>query len=81
MLNYLVRLFAGCPHDSTYRERRDLHGINVMHFVCNDCGHAVPAVDRTADEHKLVLSMGAVRIPHAQPRPAFAVKRGLRKFA
>jgi hypothetical protein len=81
MLNYLVRLFAGCPHHSTYRERRDLHGANVMHLVCDECGHAVPAVDRTAEEHKLVLAMGAVRVPHAQPRTNFGVKRSVRKFA
>jgi len=79
MMTFLVRLFSGCPHDSTYRERRPLDGIEVMHLVCNDCGHAVPAVQRTAEEHRMVLEAGAVRRPHAHP--AFAVKRPLRRMA
>ena len=81
MLTYLVRLFGGCTHESTYRERRLLHDAEVMHFVCNDCGHAVPAVDRTADEHRMMLQAGAVRMPHAFPQTNFAVKRGLRRLA
>jgi hypothetical protein len=81
MLTFLVRLFAGCGHYSTYRERRSLHGAEVMHLVCHDCGHAVPAVQRTAEEHLHVLETGAVRVPRAQPHNTFVVKRGFRKTA
>ena len=80
MLTYLVRLFAGCPHDSTYRERRLLHDAQVMHFVCNDCGHAVPAVDRTEEEHRMVLQAGAIRVSHAH-RANVVLARGLRRSA
>lgn len=79
MLTFFVRLFSGCSHDSTYRERRSLDGVEVMHLVCNDCGHAVPAVQRTAEEHRMILAAGAVRVPHASP--AFAVKRNFRRTA
>jgi hypothetical protein len=79
MLTFLVRLFSGCPHDSTYRERRPLDGVDVMHLVCNDCGHAVPAVRRTPEEHRFVLAAGAVRVPRAQA--AFVTKRTLRRTA
>jgi len=81
MLTFLIRMFAGCSHDSTYRERRLLHDAEVMHFVCHDCGHAVPAVDRTAEEHRMMLQQGAVRFPQAHPQGAFAVKRGFRRSA
>lgn len=81
MLTYLVRLFGGCTHASTYRERRRLHGEDIMHLVCNDCEHAVPAVQRTAEEHRLVLAAGAVRVAHARPQTHFALKRGLRRLA
>lgn len=81
MLTFLVRLFSGCSHDSTYRERRTLHGAEVMHFVCNDCGHAVPAVQRSAEEHRQMLEAGAVRVLQAQPMPTFSAKRGFRRSA
>jgi len=50
-----------CAHPQTYRERRDLDGVGVLHFVCEDCGHAVPAVQRTAEEHRRVVETGAIR--------------------
>jgi len=81
MLTLLVRLISGCAHDSTYRERRDLDGASVMHLVCHDCGHAVPAVQRTTEEHRLMLVAGAVRVPHAQPMLNFSAKRALRRTA
>lgn len=81
MLTLLVRLLSGCAHHATYRERRQLHGADVMHLVCHDCGHAVPAVQRTAEEHLQVLATGAVRVPHAQPMVSFGMKRGLRRTA
>jgi len=65
MLTFLARTLTGCSHHATYRERRPLHGVQVMHLVCDDCGHAVPAVDRTAGEHARMLRTGAVRLPRA----------------
>jgi hypothetical protein len=65
MLTFLARTLTGCSHHATYRERRTLHGVQVMHLVCEDCGHAVPAVERTAGEHARMLRTGAVRLPRA----------------
>jgi hypothetical protein len=42
-----------------------------MHLVCHDCGHAVPTVQRTTEEHRPML-VAAVRVPHAQPMTSFA---------
>ena len=47
-----------CSHSHTYRERRKLHGVQVMHFVCERCGHATPAVERTAREHRRAVKVG-----------------------
>jgi hypothetical protein len=66
MLTLLARTLTGCSHDATYRERRLLHGAQVMHLVCEDCGHAVPAIDRTAGEHARMIRTGAVRMPRAR---------------
>ena len=66
MITHLFRLVGGCSHDSTYRERRLLHGADVLHLVCHECGHAVPAIQRTAEEHQHVIQAGAVRVPHAR---------------
>lgn len=74
-LKSLLRLVAGCAHHDTYRERRTLHGVEVLHFVCHDCGHAVPAIDRTADEHQAIVRAGAVNIPHARPVAIYKVRR------
>jgi hypothetical protein len=57
----VIRAVFGCSHPCTYRERRRLHGVQVMHFVCEDCGHATPAVDRTASEHRRVVKVGERR--------------------
>jgi hypothetical protein len=55
----LLRIFPSvCRHRHTYRERRKLHGVLVMHFVCENCGHAVPAMERTAKEHREVVKVG-----------------------
>jgi hypothetical protein len=61
ILRLLRTIFGGCRHRHTYRERRPLHGAQVLHLVCEDCGHAVPAIQRTATEHLRVVRMGAVR--------------------
>jgi hypothetical protein len=59
LLQTLARLLPGtCQHPYTYRERRKLHGAQVMHFVCERCGHATPAVQRTAREHRRVVKVG-----------------------
>jgi hypothetical protein len=47
-----------CSHSHTYRERRPLHGVQVMHFVCERCGYATPAVERSAREHRRVVKIG-----------------------
>ena len=76
MLTFIARTLTGCSHDATYRERRTLHGAQVMHLVCEDCGHAVPAVERTAGEHARMIRTGAVRMPRAH-RPSTAAVVGL----
>ena len=65
ILMNIARSLTGCSHEATYRERRLLHGAHVMHLVCEDCGHAAPAIDRTAGEHHRMLRTGAVRMPRA----------------
>jgi hypothetical protein len=64
-MNVFLRVFnaliGGCRHRHTYRERRPLHGTEIMHLVCEDCGYAVPAVQRTAEEHRHVVEEGAIK--------------------
>jgi hypothetical protein len=64
-----------------YRERRKLHGTQVLHWVCEDCGHAVPAVTRTAREHRRAVKVGAVHTAKAQRLPADVVAIGKRRYA
>jgi hypothetical protein len=60
MINNFLRLCLGiCTHEHTYRERRNLHGVQVMHLVCERCGHATPAMQRTAREHRRTVQLGA----------------------
>ena len=68
VIRLLHRLIAGCSHEDTYRERRTLDGLEVMHLVCHDCGHAVPAIQRSTEEHAEMLAVGAVRMPKARRR-------------
>jgi hypothetical protein len=56
-----LSLFGGCTHPQTYRERRELHGVQVLHLVCEDCGHAVPALQRTPEEHRQMVQTGAIK--------------------
>lgn len=45
MIAALVRLL--CSHPNRVRERIDTnYARDVLHLVCEDCGHAVPALDR-----------------------------------
>lgn len=43
-----------------YRERRRLPGtkLEVLHLVCDRCGHAQPMVDRAVKDQKRVTSIG-----------------------
>lgn len=44
---------AVCPHAHRVRERRDtVAADNVLHLVCEACGHAVPALERTTRERQ-----------------------------
>lgn len=81
-ISKLTRLFIGCSHRATYRERRLLEGAAVMHLVCHDCGHAAPVIDRTADEHLKAINIGAVRVPRARraPAPVMRIARSRRKL-
>jgi hypothetical protein len=77
ILKSVLRLVTGCAHHDMYRERRQLHGVDVLHLVCHDCGHAVTAIQRTADEHAAIVRAGAVRVLQARP----ALIRNLRRTA
>jgi hypothetical protein len=64
-MKLLIRLLhvciGGCRHQHTYRERRELYGVQILHFVCEDCGHAAPALARTAEEHQQIVQAGALK--------------------
>ena len=53
-----------------YRERRDLYGTQVLHWVCEECGHAVPAIQRTPSEHQRAVQEGAIRPALVHHAPA-----------
>ena len=82
-ISRVSRLFFGCSHLATYRERRPLDGAAVMHLVCHDCGHAVPVIDRTPDEHLRAIDIGAIHVPRARrmPSPVIRIARSRRKLA
>ena len=68
MIGFLLGLMGVCPHAETIRERRaivvDGQIVDgVMCFVCRDCDHRIPVVDRTADEHQRVHAQGAPAAP------------------
>ncbi len=73
-MSVIVRLLrlcvGGCRHPHLYRERRELHGTLVLHWVCEDCGYAVPAVRRTPSEYQRVVEQGAIRPAVVQRIPA-----------
>jgi hypothetical protein len=74
-----LHLFGVCRHPQTYRERRELHGVPVLHFVCEDCGHAVPAMQRTPEEHQRAVEAGAIRPAEVRHLPAGVVSLGRRR--
>ena len=68
-----LRLFVGgCRHPHLYRERREMYGTLVLHWVCDDCGYAVPAIRRTPSEHQRVATEGAIKPALVQRLPADA---------
>ena len=74
LITRLVNIcLLGCRHTATYLERRPLHGASVMHLVCEDCGHAAPALQRSAREHRRTVRAGAVRQPRAHRQSADVV--------
>jgi len=60
LITRLLHVVGVCSHRHTYRERRPLHRTQVLHLVCEDCGYAVPALQRSAKEHRDVVRAGAV---------------------
>jgi hypothetical protein len=42
----LLALLGVCPHEARYRERDSKS--QVLHLVCDRCGHRVPAISRGA---------------------------------
>ena len=81
LLRVLRFCLGGCRHRNLYRERRRLHGAQVLHWVCEDCGHAVPAVPRTAREHRHAVRVGAIRPATVHRMPADVVAIGERRYA
>jgi hypothetical protein len=69
LIKLLHLCLGGCPHSHTYRERRELYGVQILHLVCEECGHAVPALARTAEEHQHVVQAGAVKLNKARSYP------------
>jgi hypothetical protein len=68
-----------CRHTHTIRERRKLHGVDVLHLVCENCGYAVPAIERTAREHQRIVKAGAIRPVHPRRASADVVDLDLRR--
>jgi len=79
-LRRLLHVCVGCRHEDLYRERRTLHGVPVLHWVCADCDYAVPAIPRTADEHRQMVDRGAIRPMIARQMPQL-VAVAERRFA
>jgi hypothetical protein len=79
IFKFLRFCVGGCGHRHTYRERRELHGAQVLHLVCEDCGRAVPAIQRTAREHRLAIKAGAIQPTKVRRVPAELVAVGMRR--
>jgi hypothetical protein len=69
-MNVILRLLrlcvGGCRHPHLYRERRELYSTLVLHWVCEDCGYAVPAIRRSPSEHQLAVELGAIKPARVQ---------------
>jgi hypothetical protein len=81
ILRLLQFCVGGCRHEEMYRERRPLHGVDVMHFVCAGCGHAVPAVQRTAEDYERVAREGALRRLRTERRRSLSPVPNERRIA
>ena len=79
ILRMLQNCLIGCSHPHTIRERRKMYGVDVLHLVCEDCGHAVPAIQRTPGEHVRMARVGAVRRPRSHRVPARVVELNQRR--
>lgn len=80
MIFRLLQLcLRGCPHTHSYRERRELHGVDVLHLVCEHCGRAVPALQRSAEEHREVVHAGAIKPLHARRVPTAVIDLNVRR--
>jgi hypothetical protein len=81
LLRVLRFCLGGCRHRHMYRERRALHGAQVLHWVCEDCNYAVPAIQRTPREHRLAVKLGAIRPATVHRVPADVVTIAERRYA
>lgn len=54
-------------HEHTYRERRSLHSFDVLHYVCDVCSHAEPAIVRDPEEYR---EFWKLRTPTSKARKA-----------
>lgn len=54
----LKRLKCLMSAHRTYRERRELAGVPVLHWVCENCGHAWPIVTRSEDGYRDAAQSG-----------------------
>jgi hypothetical protein len=80
LLKSVIRFCLGlCSHEYTYRERRSLHGVQVMHLVCERCGQATPVMQRTAGEHRRIVKAGTPTGPKIHRDPAQVVSIGARR--
>lgn len=82
-MTFLRRLFPSlCTHEHRILERRELHGLQVIHLVC-ECGHAVPAIRRDDAEYRAGLAQQvkapkARKVHNAQKVVGLETRRGQR---
>lgn len=60
MIARLLSWLGCCRHPRLYRERRELYGANILHWVCPDCSYATPLISRTEQEHVEASDAGRV---------------------
>lgn len=68
---FLLR-WLRCQHEDRRREIRD----GVLHFVCNGCGHAAPAITRTKAEQQKAKRLQARLAKKPGTVATFKRKRG-----
>jgi hypothetical protein len=52
MISRLLRWLVPCAHAHTWIERREIDGVSVVPLVCDQCGHAAPAITRSRSEYQ-----------------------------